>query len=327
MEKPKKNQLIESIDETLLCKGCTFSPEELYKAAEPIIQMAVKEDIPIPELIDTRMILDSTISGYAKIIAKSKGVLAGGWLIEEIILHYNPKLKAEVSIRDGKPISPGQTIATIFGPLDDIVIAERVILNFLSRLSGVATMTSRYVRACKGTNAIITGTRKTLPAYRFLDKYAVQCGGGDPHRMGLSYGVMIKDNHIAALLNKMTISQIVAQVKSKLKAKRKELPIWVEVDTLDQLKQTLPATPDIILLDNMSTAKISSAIKIRNEWFAKSGIRSETPRPLLEASGGIDLRNVAEIAQTGVDRIAVGALTHSVIAVDVSLELSVPKGK
>ncbi len=327
MEKPKKDQLIQSIDESLLCENCIFSPVELFKAAEPIIKMAVTEDIPIPELIDSKMILDSSIHGAGKIIAKSRGVLAGGWLIEEVILHYNPELKSEVLIRDGEPIAPGQTIATIYGALDDIVISERVILNFLSRLSGVATMTSKYVQACKGTNAIITGTRKTLPAYRFLDKYAVQCGGGDPHRMGLSYGVMIKDNHIAALQNKMTISEIVARVKSKLKAKRKKLPIWVEVDTLDQLRQTLPATPDIILLDNMSTSKIVSAIKIRNRWFAKSGIQSETPQPLLEASGGIDLHNVAEIAQTGVDRIAVGALTHSVIAVDVSLDLSTPKGK
>ncbi len=309
------------IDATLLYSECTFKPEELVKAARPLIKLAVSEDIPRPSLVDARMIISPELKGSATIRANSEGIFAGGWLIGQIALHYGKDLQTRVLVRDGQRVRAGQILAYLRGYVAEIVMAERVLLNFLSRLSGIATLTRRCVDACSGGGAVITDTRKTLPGYRILDKYAVQCGGGKNHRLGLCDGIMIKDNHISAMNSNMSIADMIRSVRSKLKQKRKKLPIWVEVDRLDQLEESLTGKPDVILLDNMSLQQLRSAVRIRNDWFACSKIKSDRPVPLLEASGGIDLSNIADVARTGVDRIAVGALTHSAPALDLSVEL------
>ncbi len=309
------------IDSNLLCNGCTFTSAELSKAAKPLIRLAVSEDIPRPNLVDARMIISPELEGSATIRANSEGIFAGGWLIGQIAMHYGKDLQTRVLVQDGQRVRAGQILSYLRGYVAEIVMAERVLLNFLSRLSGIATLTRRCVDACSDSEVVITDTRKTLPGYRVLDKYAVQCGGGKNHRMGLCDGIMIKDNHISAMNSNMDISQMIRDVRNKLKQKRKKLPIWVEVDRLDQLEESLSGRPDVILLDNMSLQQLRSAVRIRNDWFARSKIKSEKPIPLLEASGGIDLSNIADVARTGVDRIAVGALTHSAPALDLSLEL------
>jgi nicotinate-nucleotide pyrophosphorylase (carboxylating) len=319
-----KDKLIDTIQD-LLPEGCTFTGEELFRSAEPLIKRAVKEDAPRLDLVDARMIIDQNLRGRARILANSPGVFAGGWLCPEIARHYDPDLDVKVVVRDGTEVRGGELLVTITGLVTSIVTAERIFLNFLSRISGIATMTGRCVQACAGTIAVVTDTRKTLPGYRVLDKYAVQAGGGKNHRMHLCDGVMIKDNHISAMHDINTIAEMVQRVRCELKKRRRNLPIWVEIDRLDQLPQAIDGRPNVILLDNMSLQQMRTAVQMRDEWFAQSNIKSDRPLPLLEASGGVDLSNIGDVARTGVDRIAVGALTHSAPALDLTLEL-IPDG-
>jgi len=315
-----KERLFEAMAAELLPRECGFTPPQLHRAAEPLIELAVREDVPDPDLVDARMIVDRSLIGEAVISANTDGALAGGWIVGQIAPHYSKAMTVEVLVADGTYVRAGQQIAMISGPVASIVMAERIFLNFLSRLSGIATMTSRCVQAISGTGAVITDTRKTMPAYRILDKYAVRCGGGTNHRLGLCDGVMIKDNHIAAM-DHFNIPKMVRRVRTALRRKKKDLPIWVEVDRIDQLIDALEGRPDVILLDNMSINQLRNSVAIRNDWFARSGIDSPQPVPLLEASGGVDLSNIADVARTGIDRIAVGALTHSAPALDLTLEL------
>lgn len=316
---------INTIKENLY-PNCTFKPHQLYKAAKPLIRLAIKEDIPQPHLVDARLIMgNEKTKKKAAVIAKEEGILSGGFLIYQTSLHYNPKIDVKILRKDGERIHPEDVVAELEGPVVDILVAERVILNFIARMSGIATLTWRCVRACEGTEAIITDTRKTLPGYRILDKYAVQCGGGVNHRLGLCNGIMIKDNHISALKNKTTLKSLVRKVKERLCSMNKSLPIWIEIDRITQLPEALDAQPDIILLDNMSPEDLKKAVKIRDEWFLKN-IKPkrpdiERPIPLLEASGGIEPHNIADFAKTGVERISIGAITHSAPALDFTLEL------
>jgi len=319
-----KERLRAAMREDLLPLGCTFTPEQLYRSAEPLIELAVKEDMPDPDLVDARMIVDRKLKGTAWIRANSEGIMAGGWLLGQIAPHYSKSLAVEVLVRDGSRVRAGEVLATISGYIAHIVTGERIFLNFLSRLSGIATMTWRCVQAVSDTRAVVTDTRKTLPAYRVLDKYAVQCGGGKNHRMDLCDGVMIKDNHISAMRHK-GIAYVVRRVRSSLRRRKLQLPTWVEVERLDELTEALVAKPDVILLDNMSLMQLRESVSVRNDWFARTG-RAGRALPLLEASGGIDLSNIADIAHTGVDRIAVGALTHSAPALDLTLELRADEG-
>lgn len=316
----EKSGLIAQMRGELLPEGCTFSPELLYAAAEPLISLAVSEDVPNPDLVDARMIVDRKLTGEAAIVANSEGIFTGGWLVGQIAAHYSKAMTVEIIVRDGSHVRAGQTLGMVRGPVAKIVTAERVFLNFISRLSGISTMTWRCVQAVAETGGVVTDTRKTLPAYRVLDKYAVQCGGGKNHRMGLCDGVMIKDNHIYAM-SELGIDRMVRRVRNSLKRRGRDLPIWVEVDRLEQLVEALKARPDLILLDNMSLNQLRTSVAMRNEWFEKSGIASPRPIPFLEASGGVDLSNIADVGRTGVDRIAVGALTHSAPALDLTLEL------
>jgi nicotinate-nucleotide pyrophosphorylase (carboxylating) len=296
-------------------------PPPIDSAITTLIELAVTEDLGVlpnrPGDITVQVAIPGTLTARSQIVARAGGVLAGLFLVPSILAHYNPKLTFSALAHDGDAVAPGQKVGVISGPAGALLSAERVVLNFVSHLSGIATLASRYVSLVRqtGAKAQICDTRKTTPGWRQLEKFAVRCGGGVNHRMGLYDGVMLKDNHLATLRSKygknLSLAQITAEMKSKLSS---EKTLWLEVDTLDQLAETLPGGgADIILLDNMSPEQISRAVALRNQ-------HNPAGRPLLEASGGIIFDNVAAIAATGIDRISVGALTHSAPILDLSME-------
>jgi nicotinate-nucleotide pyrophosphorylase (carboxylating) len=283
------------------------------KQVRPLIRMAMEEDLGGGDVTTNLLFQDGT-RAKTMIVSREEIVVAGLPVVEEILRQYDPRLKMTTYFRDGQAAHVGNKLALIEGPLRSMLSVERVMLNFLQRLSGIATTTSRYVRAVKGTRAKIYDTRKTLPGWRLLEKYAVRCGGGHNHRIGLYDGVLVKDNHLAELGPDFTkrLQQLVNDAK-----KIKELQfVAVEVDHVDdQLNHVLKVRGvDIVLLDNMGQWQLKHAVEMRDAMCGKN------KGPLLEASGNINLNNVAEIAQCGVDRIAVGAITHSAAAVDIGLD-------
>jgi nicotinate-nucleotide pyrophosphorylase (carboxylating) len=225
-------------------------------------------------------------------------------------------------VQDGDSVTAATAIATIRGSARDLLTSERTLLNLIGRMSGVATLTRRYVEAITGTKARIYDTRKTTPGWRRLEKYAVHCGGGRNHRLGLFDAVLIKDNHLAlgrqaGIDHGFTPAQAVQRAKQFIsetlaaETGTSEMIVEVEVDSLDQLRAVLAASPDIVLLDNMTPAMLREAVALRDA----AGSSAE-----LEASGGVTLQTVREIAQSGVERISVGALTHSAVALDIGLD-------
>ena len=236
---------------------------------------------------------------------RSIGVVAGLPAVAATLETIDGSLHFEAHVPDGTYVQQGQVLATVTGSLRSILTAERVALNFLQRLSGVATLTRRYVDAVAGLRVAILDTRKTTPGWRLLEKYAVRQGGGCNHRMGLYDGVLIKDNHLAALGDDLVLA--VQRARQELRG----FTIECEVDTLEQLERLLPARPDIVLLDNMTTDELRAAVQMRN---------LESPGIKLEASGGVNLTTVRSIAETGVESISVGALTHSAVAQDIGLD-------
>jgi nicotinate-nucleotide pyrophosphorylase (carboxylating) len=233
-------------------------------------------------------------------------------------LHWTPMLK------DGAKVEPGDEIGQIEGPAAGLLSAERTVLNFLSRLSGIATLTARYVEAVRRTKASIYDTRKTVPGWRRLAKYAVRCGGGQNHRVGLYEAILIKDNHLAfgadggwsATDRCFTPAEAVRKAREFVEihvpaACQSQVIIEIEVDTLQQLEEVLPERPDIVLLDNMSPEMLQKAVACRNDL---------SPGTDLEASGGVHIETVRAIAEAGVERISVGALTHSAICLDFGLD-------
>ncbi len=284
------------------------------KKVRPLIRMAMEEDLGRGDVTTDLLFQDGT-QAKAHIVTREEIVVAGLPVVEEILRQYDERLKMTAYFRDGQSAHVGSKLATIEGPLRSMLSVERVMLNFLQRLSGIATTTSRYVRAIKGTRARIYDTRKTLPGWRLLEKYAVRCGGGYNHRLGLYDGVLIKDNHLAELGPDFPerLREVVREAK---KAKGVKF-IAVEVDHVDdQLNHVLKIPGiDIVLLDNMGQWQLKHAVEMRDAMCGK-----RKAWPLLEASGNITLNNVSEIAQCGVDRIAVGAITHSAAAVDIGLD-------
>lgn len=238
--------------------------------------------------------------------AREPLVVAGIEFAEAAFRQLSTKVKIKKIARDGEHITTGKTLLKISGPARAILSAERVALNFVQRLSGIATLTAQFVGAIKGTRAQILDTRKTTPGWRHFEKYAVACGGGKNHRLGLSDMILIKDNHLAALQNEKP-NAITAAI-SRARRKFSQLKIEVEADNLEQVRQAADAGADIILLDNMDLKSLRAAVKIVNG-------RSKT-----EASGGVNLKTVRKIAEAGVDFISVGALTHSARAVDIGLD-------
>lgn len=279
----------------------------------PLIRMAVEEDLGRGDMTTELLFQDDT-QAKATIVSREEIVVCGIPIVEEILRQYDERLKLTAHVKDGQSAHVGSKLATVEGPLRSMLSAERVMLNFLQRLSGIATTTSKYVRAIRGTKARIYDTRKTLPGWRLLEKYAVRCGGGYNHRLGLYDGVLIKDNHLAELGPNFPtkLRRVVGEARKLKHAKF----VAVEVDHVDhQLNHVLKIPGiDIVLLDNMGQWQLKHAVEMRDE------MRGKDSSPLLEASGNITLDNVSAIAQCGVDRIAVGAITHSATAVDIGLD-------
>ncbi|NBC10584.1 MAG: carboxylating nicotinate-nucleotide diphosphorylase [Planctomycetes bacterium] len=268
--------------------------------------------------VTSEALLDRRAPGRAAVVARQGGTLCGAVLIREVILHASARVEVDLRRGDGEALQAGDIIAVLTGPLRDVLRVERTLLNYLTHLSGVATLTTRYVQAVVGTKADICDTRKTLPGLRWLQKYAVRCGGGTTHRIGLYDAVLIKDNHIAHIPPDELADRItdaVAHAKHRHLLKHRSPPIKffeVEVDTLEQLARVLAAPIDIVLLDNMPPDVLRQAVAMRDR---------QAPKVQLEASGGVNLDTVRAIAEAGVDRISVGALTHSAPALDMGLDI------
>jgi len=281
--------------------------------ARALIKMAIEEDLGRGDVTSELFAADSSTT-KAHLVSREEIVVCGMPVVEEILKHYDPKLKLKVHTPDGERAHIGGRLGTITGPLCSLLSAERVVLNFLQRLSGIATTTQKYVWAIQETRARIYDTRKTLPGWRILEKYAVRCGGGYNHRLGLYDGILIKDNHLAQLGRNFgpKLRKIIEQARKKEGVKF----VAVEVDHVDdQLNHVLKIPGiDIVLLDNMGQWQLKHAVDMRNEMCGKN------KKPLLEASGNITLNNVSAVAHCGIDRIAVGAITHSAAAVDIGLD-------
>jgi nicotinate-nucleotide pyrophosphorylase (carboxylating) len=281
--------------------------------ALPLIRMAIEEDLGAGDVTSGLLFKDDAVA-KANIISREEIVVCGMDIAREILKCYDEKLKLKVRVNDGESAHVGSKLAAIEGPLCSMLSAERVMLNFIQRLSGIATTTRKYVLAIQGTKAKIYDTRKTMPGWRILEKYAVRCGGGHNHRLGLYDGILIKDNHLAQLgRNFQTkLRKIICQAK-KVKGVKF---IAVEVDHVDDQLNYVLKIPgiDIVLLDNMGQWQLKHAVDMRNKMCGKN------KKPLLEASGNITLDSVSAIAQCGIDRIAVGAITHSARAVDIGLD-------
>ncbi|MCL4112934.1 UNVERIFIED_CONTAM: hypothetical protein GTU68_040489 [Idotea baltica] len=252
------------------------------------------------------------VAAEVNIVARQPGIVAGVAVAELVFEIFDPSVEVSVHIADGGQLKAGDVVATVSGRTRSLLSGERTALNFLTHLSGIATLTSQFVEQAAGTKADVLDTRKTLPAYRLLQKYAVRCGGGTNHRIGLFDGILIKDNHLAAWAESSDrVADAVRTARAFAKDGGHDVPIEIEVDTLDQFADAIKGQPDIVLLDNMTLEQLRKAVSIRDE--SGHGI-------LLEASGGVNLKTIKSIAETGVDRISVGALTHSAIALDLAFD-------
>lgn len=270
---------------------------------QDIIETALAEDIGSGD-ITTKATVEAHKEGEADIVAKEDIIVAGILVAEAVFRTVDEKLVFKAGVNDGDNVKKGKTLATVSGKISSILTAERVALNFLQRLSGVATLTRQYVDKVKGFKIKILDTRKTTPGLRILEKYAVRMGGGFNHRFGLCDAVLIKDNHIAAV---GSIQEAIFRARENAP---KDMLIEVETTNLDEVKEAVIAGADVIMLDNMKPSLMKKAVKIVGKTV------------LVEASGGVTLKNVRAIAETGVDFISVGALTHSARAVDISLEVN-----
>jgi nicotinate-nucleotide pyrophosphorylase (carboxylating) len=280
-------------------------------ACRRLVELALEEDFGGATAqvgdVTSRALLPAGHRGTAYFVARAAGVIAGLPAAALVCAAVDASLDFAPLRADGDAVTPGTRLASVSGPINILFAAERTALNFLQRLSGIATLTRRYVEAVAGLPAQIIDTRKTTPGWRLLEKYAVRCGGGHNHRIGLFDQFLIKDNHLAAGRQvRLTIPQAVRQARQ-----HPPLPVEIEVDTLDQFDEALAAGPDIVLLDNMPPDVMREAAQRRAE---------RAPQVLLEASGGVNLQTVRAIAETGVDRISVGALTHSAPALDIALD-------
>ncbi len=288
-----------------------------------IVQRALAEDVGSGD-VTSQWILPPEMWVRGHFLAKAQGVLAGLEVVRQVFQQVDERIAFQARMKDGDAISKGDVVATVEGPAASILTAERTALNFLQRMSGIATLTRRYVEAVTGTRAVILDTRKTAPGLRLLDKWAVRLGGGQNHRLGLYDMVLIKDNHIAAAGG---ITQAVERVRQRNQqglcpepfdyaqdVRVEGLAVEVEVKSLAELEEALALNVDRIMLDNMNLGEMRRAVEVT------------AGRVPLEASGNVTLETAAAIAATGVDYISVGALTHSVKALDISLEVEEPLG-
>jgi nicotinate-nucleotide pyrophosphorylase (carboxylating) len=293
-----------------------------------LVRLAVREDLDRQYDWTTVALVASGEQGRASIVARETGVIAGLRALPVIIDEMQASIECELKAGEGDVVQGRTTIAELAGLARDMLTCERPMLNLLGRLSGIATLAKEYIRRVEGTGARIYDTRKTTPGWRRLEKYAVRSGGGCNHRTGLFDGILIKDNHLALAADKnLTPAEAVRRARDFIGQMTPEnfpgldtanLIVEVEVDRLELLEDVLAAGPDIVLLDNMSTDQLTAAVARRN---------SLTPNIELEASGGVTLETVRSIALTGVERISVGALTHSACALDVALDWRPPASR
>jgi nicotinate-nucleotide pyrophosphorylase (carboxylating) len=293
---------------------------QLEALCRQIIRAAVLEDLDTTYDWTTVALAPSEATGKATVVARREGVIAGLPAAALVCEEMDKQLRFAPLVKDGTRVTASTRVAEMSGPVRSLLAAERIVLNFLCRLSGIASLTNQYVEAVAGSGTRIYDTRKTTPGWRRLEKYAVRCGGGHNHRTGLFDAILIKDNHIgflAAGSSRLKSAAHAVEASRRFlettlaKNARAEMIIEVEVDRLDQLVPVLKARPDIVLLDNMTTDKLQAAVELRD---------ATEPGVELEASGGVSLHTIRAIAETGVNRISVGALTHSAPALDLSLD-------
>lgn len=294
-----------------------------------LLRLAATEDLGVAGDLTTRALVPDDAVGRTAVVARQSGVVAGLRAAEATAEFFDSRLQWSSEVEDGQPVAPGDQIARLEGPAGGILTAERTLLNLLGRLSGIATLTASYVKAVEGLKTEIYDTRKTTPGWRRLEKYAVRCGGGRNHRTGLFEAILIKDNHLAfgaqptrgnsarpTASHAYTPAQAVCQARRFVEVHvpeplRRATIVEIEVDTLEQLEAVLPAGPDIVLLDNMGPDMLRQAVARRD---------AVNPAIELEASGGVNLATVRALAETGVDRISVGGLTHSAVCLDFGLD-------
>jgi nicotinate-nucleotide pyrophosphorylase (carboxylating) len=282
-------------------------PKLTESNVDEIVARALEEDLGHGDVTTDALIPDA-LRARAVLLAKEEGVLAGVEVAKKVLLKVDSSLDYKVLIPDGTKIKRGDVIATVTGRVASILKGERTALNFLQRLSGIATQTAQHVNRVKGTRVYIADTRKTTPGLRILEKYAVRMGGGKNHRLHLGDAVLIKDNHLAALRYMgMSIKDIVRKAKQSVP---RDMEVEVEVSSIEDARQAADSGADIVMLDNMKPDDMRQAVS-----FLSDKVR-------IEASGGINLENVRSVAETGITFISVGALTHSYRALDISLELN-----
>lgn len=284
--------------------------DEIEKSAAKLIDMAFEEDLGAGIDITSESLLNSTERGSAQVVARESGIVCGLRIVPQIVKKFMADGEYVCFLSDGDGVQPKSSVMEISGSAIELLKIERTLLNFLGRLSGIATLTHRFVELTNDSNAKVFDTRKTTPGWRHLEKYAVKCGGGENHRMGLHDAVLIKDNHLAMADSSEEgwLSRVTFAIE-KIRRTQPQVTVQVEVDTLEQLTLILPLNPDIILLDNMTNEQLRNAVAMRGNRKVE-----------LEASGGVRLETVAGIAATGIERISVGALTHSAINFDFGMD-------
>ena len=293
--------------------------EQVKQDLAELVRLAIREDLERFQDWTTVSLVPAGATGKASAVSREDGI-AAGMLVGSVVLE---EIESDVAwrplLKDGDNVTAGTKLAEIEGSARDLLTAERTILNVMGRLCGIATQTRRYVAAVAGTRARVCDTRKTTPAWRRLEKFAVRCGGGLNHRIGLYDAILIKDNHIA-FCGEQTQSMSPADAVRRSREfvencdairNKSEFIIEIEVDSMAQLENVLPSMPDIVLLDNMSLDQLAASVEIRN---------TIAPSVYLEASGGVNLETIGDIARTGVDRISVGALTHSAPNFDIGFD-------
>jgi nicotinate-nucleotide pyrophosphorylase (carboxylating) len=302
--------------------------QEIEDDVRQLVRLGKAEDLGQRGDITSQCTIPQAAVGEAFLVSRKPGILAGIPVVRIVLEELASDVQSVTQAHDGAILQKGCVLGQLTGRVRDILAAERLLLNFLGRLSGIATLTGQFVHAIRGTSARIYDTRKTTPGWRRLEKYAVRCGGGCNHRLGLDRAVLIKDNHLAWLARDLDCSFEHAAEMAVRRAREyhygpvgqgvpgpSNVILEIEVDSLSQLEAILDEGPDIVLLDNMSPAELSQAVKLRDRI---------APHVELEASGGITLENVREIAETGIDRISVGALTHAAPWLDIALDWELP---
>ncbi len=287
----------------------TFDAETL-EAARLLTKLSLQEDLHDRGDITSLSTIPEDLNASVNIASRQAGIVSGLPVLPLVFEELPGPVSWTIHRQDGESVERGTVLATISGPIRSLLTGERTVLNFMTHLSGIATRTAQFVKLVQGTKAVILDTRKTLPGYRLLQKYAVRCGGGTNHRMGLYDGILIKDNHLAAR-GESSCAAAVADARKYMERFDRKAKIEIEVDSLEQLRDALNATPEIVLLDNMSPALMREAVEIRDATSSST---------LLEASGGVSLETVRAIAESGVDRISVGSLTHSSPALDLGFD-------